>query len=298
MKNITELSFSGYKFLLYYAEVLNHEIAEYPHNHAQYEIYYVLDGQMRVDIAGNVQEIAKGHACMLARDIRHHVYYEPDVPHHYFACIFDLIPLEQLSVSGPDGANEYADIRRTLEPVDKRGFCMLCATPQMQEVVTRWSEVIEQRQLGWNTQLVMLCYQLVIFALQQLCTTKIRDQAFSGKENLAMAVSMYIHEHYPENISVESAAKALNVSPRHINRAYKSWCSTTFMKNVSLLRIAYAKNYLCSTDYSIDKIAEKIGFSSSRALYKLFQKYEGLSLSQYREQHRPQSRDTSGDEPT
>ena len=62
--------------------------------------------------------------------------------------------------------------------------------------------------------------------------------------------------------------------------------STTFMKNTNLLRIAYAKNYLCTTDLSIEEIAEKIGFTSSRALYKLFQQYEGLSLSQYRERHK------------
>ena len=41
-----------------------------------------------------------------------------------------------------------------------------------------------------------------------------------------------------------------------------------------------------TTDLSIEEIAEKIGFTSSRALYKLFQQYEGLSLSQYRERHK------------
>ena len=33
MKNIAELAFSGYKFVVYYAEMLDRWIAEFPHNH-------------------------------------------------------------------------------------------------------------------------------------------------------------------------------------------------------------------------------------------------------------------------
>ena len=52
---------------------------------------------------------------------------------------------------------------------------------------------------------------------------------------------------------------------------------------------AYAKYYLCTTDYSIVEIAERVGFTSPRTLYKLFRQYEGLSLSQYRKQHKKAS---------
>lgn len=286
MKNIVELPFSGYKFVLYYAEKLTQDIAEFPHNHFEYELYYVLSGQIQINIAGNVQRIPAGQACVLARDIKHHVYYEPDTPRQYMAVIFDVVPCERLSMNGPDGADEYGDIRQVLQSVDKIGFLRLDEPPHAEELAEQWLQEIEQRRLGWNTQAVMLCYQLVMLSLRQICTAPVRDRKPAGKENLAMAVTMYIHAHYPEDITLESAAKALNVSPRHVNRAYKSEYSTTFMKNANLLRIAYAKNYLCTTDYSIEEIAEKVGFTSSRALYRLFQQYEGLSLSQYREQHR------------
>lgn len=286
MKNIVELPFSGYKFVLNYAEVLTQEIAEFPHHHFEYEIYYVLSGRLRINIAGNVQSVSEGQACILARDIMHHVYYDPDTPKSYFAVIFDFVPCEQVSMNGPDGPNEYSDILQTLKEVDKIGFRLLQAPPDAGDMANRWQQEIEEKLLGWNTQAVMLCHQFVMTSLRQIHTAPVRDQEFSGKENLAMAVTMYIHEHYPENITVESVAKALNVSPRHVNRAYKSEYSTTFMKNANLLRIAYAKNYLCTTDYSIEEIAERIGFTSSRTLYKLFQQYEGLSLSQYREQYR------------
>jgi YesN/AraC family two-component response regulator len=58
---------------------------------------------------------------------------------------------------------------------------------------------------------------------------------------------------------------------------------TSIMKNLNLLRIEYAKRYLCLTDYSIEKISEMTGFSCSRILYKLFKKYVGIPISQYRD---------------
>jgi len=284
MRNISELSFSGYKFILYYAELMDQWIAEFPHNHALYEIYYVVDGSIKIRIADKVKEIKKEQACFLSKDIRHHVLYEPDVPKKYFALIFDLVLHDTNALKGPDGPMEYRDIFDAMEIVNKNRFYISKPLSE-QHLLATFEREIRERKVGWNTQAVMICYQFFIRALRMIATKAVTDIRFSGKENLAMSVSKYIHKHYREEISVQSVAEALNVTPRHINRAYKSMFSTTFMKNTNLLRIAYAKDFLCTTDDSIEEIAEKIGFSSSRALYKLFKQYEGGYISQYRERH-------------
>ncbi|MFA9381325.1 MAG: AraC family transcriptional regulator [Acetanaerobacterium sp.] len=285
MENIASMDFSGYRFILYYAEVMDEWIAEFPHHHAMYEIYYVLDGSIKINLAGTVKCIGKRQACFLAKDIKHHVFYEPDVPKSYFAVIFDVVPCERDNLNGPDGPLEYQDISDAMELFNLCGY-YISEPYEEQEVVKVLSREIQERKLGWNTQAVMLCYQFFIYSLRHISDKRVADTQFSGKENLAMSVSKYIHKHYSEDMSVESVAEQLNVSPRHINRAYKAMFSTTFMKNANLLRIAYAKNYLCTTDQSIEEIAEKVGFTSSRTLYKLFQKYEGISISQYRERHK------------
>jgi AraC-like DNA-binding protein len=284
MENISELSFSGYNFILYYAEMMDERIAEFPHHHMPYEIYYVLDGSIKINIAGRVRKIDKEQACFLSRDIKHHVFYEPDIKKKYFALIFDLALHETNSLKGPDGSMEYQDINDAMDIVNvNRHFI---SKPFSEQALLKMLDCeICKRELGWNTQAVMLCYQFFIHAMRQIATKSVADSQFSGKQNLAMSVSKYIHKHYQEEISVESAAKELNVTPRHINRAYKSMFSTTFMKNANLLRTAYSKDFLCTTDNSIEEIAEKIGFSSSRILYKLFKQYEGGCISQYRKHH-------------
>ncbi|WHH57166.1 AraC family transcriptional regulator [Petroclostridium sp. X23] len=290
MKNITALNFSGYKFILYYAEILDERIAEFPHNHAMYEIYYVLDGSIKINLAGKVECIGKEQACFLAKDIKHHLFYEPDVQKSYFAIIFDVVPCNQDNLNGPDGLLECQDIFDAMELFNSCGY-YVSELYERQEIPKALMREIKERKLGWNTQAIMLCYQFFIYLLRHISEKPVTDTQFSGKENLAMSVSKYIHKHYSDDMSVESVAEALNVSPRHINRAYKAMFSTTFMKNANLLRIAYAKYYLCTTDQSIEEIAEKVGFSSPRILYKLFQQYEGLSISQYRERHRQKQPD-------
>lgn len=285
MKNITSMDFSGYKFILYYAEVLDDMIAEFPHHHPLYQVYYVLNGSIKINIAGVIHTIGERQACILDKDVKHHVFYEPDVKKDYFSVIFDIVPTSGESFNGPDGVLEYKDILNTLNLLSANG-CYTSKPFDEQRIVEELDHEITEKKIGWNTQAVMLCYQFVIHSLRYINEKAASDIKFSGKDNLAMSVSKYIHKHYSEDISVESVAEQLSVSPRHINRAYKAMFSTTFMKNANLLRIAYAKEYLCKTDMSIEQISEDIGFTSPRILYGLFKKYEGIPVSQYRNDHK------------
>ena len=285
MKNITELNLSGYKFELNYAETLDEGIAEFPHSHFSYEIYYVLEGSIHIEIAGHLESIGTHQACFLSKGIKHHVRYDPDVAKQYFAVIFDIIPSRNDPMNGPSGPLEYRDLEDAMYLFNSCGYYISqpFSDAGIPEALNR---EMTERKLGWNTQSVLLCYQFFLLALRQIHPEQAMDKQFSGHENLTMSVSKYIHKHYPEDISLESVSNALNVSPRHINRAYKNAYDITFMKNTNLLRIAYAKYYLCNTTQSIEEIAEQVGFTSVRTLYKLFQQYEGISISQYRILHR------------
>jgi transcriptional regulator GlxA family with amidase domain len=58
--------------------------------------------------------------------------------------------------------------------------------------------------------------------------------------------------------------------------------NTSTIRTLNMVRIEYAKRYLCFTNYSVEKIVEIIGFSCPRTLYKLFKQHVGITMSQYR----------------
>ncbi|MBO1580302.1 helix-turn-helix domain-containing protein [Bacillus sp. XF8] len=92
----------------------------------------------------------------------------------------------------------------------------------------------------------------------------------------------YIHEHYHENITVQKLAQL-----EHYNRSYYSdWFLKETGKSPSAyiqeVRLNKAKELLRNTNLPILHIAIQVGLEHQSSLTRLFQKYEGITPSQYR----------------
>ncbi len=100
--------------------------------------------------------------------------------------------------------------------------------------------------------------------------------------NIAIEITKYMHNHYNQDITLDDAAKALFISTRQAQRIFKQFFNSSFTKMMNYYRMNYAKNYLMTTDYSVEKIAELVGLSSPQLLYNLFRTYEAQSIGEYR----------------
>ena len=95
----------------------------------------------------------------------------------------------------------------------------------------------------------------------------------------------YIHEHYNEKITVHKLA-----SLEHYNRSYYSdWFLKETGKSPSSylqeVRLNKAKELLRKTDLPILHIAIQVGLDHQSSLTRLFQKYEGITPSQFRKKY-------------
>ncbi len=111
-------------------------------------------------------------------------------------------------------------------------------------------------------------------------------QPISGQANLAVEITKYMHEHYAENISLDDVSKVFHITPRHVTRIFSDYFGTSFRRTLSVYRLNYAKNYLCSTDKTVEEIASLVGISAPQTLYRLFKENEGMTISEYRRYHR------------
>lgn len=283
-ENISEIEFSSYKYLLYYAEILDHLIAEFPHSHPMYQIYYMLQGPMQIEIEDELVELKTNVACILPCNVAHKVVYEPCFEKRYYSLIFNFEPLAKTSSTnnGPDGEFEFQDIMSVLERLSQKLYFIRQMPPETASFVEKHMEELRDRKLGWNTTFMMMSYHFVIQTLRMCGLDTIQDTAFSGYENIAMSGSKYIHKHYKERYTLGEASEDLNVSSRHLNRSYEMMFNRSFISNTNYLRVQYAKDYLSNTDLSIDVVAAKVGFSSEQTLYRLFKKYEGITIGEYR----------------
>lgn len=101
----------------------------------------------------------------------------------------------------------------------------------------------------------------------------------SGAVSDAMA---HIRSHYARNITVESLARLVSMSPSHFSRLFKKHTGYTPYEYLIKIRIDNAKSLLKRTDLPVAEIAFSIGFNSPSSFIYTFRVKTGISPSRFR----------------
>lgn len=89
----------------------------------------------------------------------------------------------------------------------------------------------------------------------------------------------YLDSHYDEKISIEFAAKFVNLNPYHFCKTFKKLTGRTFIDYVNLCRVNEAERLLLETDATVTEIAGKVGCDNPNYFTKLYKQYKGITPS-------------------
>ena len=180
---------------------------------------------------------------------------------------------------------EYGEIMEAMAHIDKekyrRGHCHQSQRPLLHRI---HHEPLNH-QLGWLCQTSALYCELFFNLLREVAPASSQIRTPLGYKNIALTATKYIHANYTEDLNIDMVAKALNVTPRHINRLFQELFGSSFARTVSIIRMEYAKQHLISSNESIERIAARVGLPSGKVLSKLFHEQEGMSHAKYRSLH-------------
>ena len=112
----------------------------------------------------------------------------------------------------------------------------------------------------------------------------LRDQN-SGNKNRSMLKTAvdFIDSHYmEEDMSLNKAANAANVSANHFSALFSQNMGQTFIEYLTNLRMNKAKEYLRCTSMRSSEIAGEIGYKDAHYFSYLFKKTQGMTPSDYR----------------
>lgn len=149
-------------------------------------------------------------------------------------------------------------------------------------------DIFEHHEKAFSFYPVFKLVELLMIALKSGTDMRnIHADAGSGYIDIQfmMQLDEIIAAYYSKSCSMEEIAAMLNISTRQINRIVKKWYNKTLRELFNEQRIHVAEHYLVTTDLSLDKIAEKVGFSSYPCLYREFFKKHNLSPAEYRKNH-------------
>lgn len=104
-----------------------------------------------------------------------------------------------------------------------------------------------------------------------------------SSELLMMAAKDYIHRRLSSDLGVEELADRLGISCSYFSLLFKNHFGETFVEYVTKQRMEHAKSLLLLTDKSIAKVGAASGYAERRYFTKVFQRYTGMTPSEFRE---------------
>lgn len=96
------------------------------------------------------------------------------------------------------------------------------------------------------------------------------------------AAAEYMEAHYDRMISLDQLSDNLHVSKHHLIRSFTTAAGVPPGEYLSRIRIEHAMRLLRHTEWSIDRIAESVGYSGGSYFIKVFRKTTGTTPGHFR----------------
>ncbi|MEY4462315.1 MAG: hypothetical protein RLY98_855 [Bacteroidota bacterium] len=120
--------------------------------------------------------------------------------------------------------------------------------------------------------------------LQQMidCTKLIQSVRGNKHSNLVDNCISYIDKHFAEEISLESEAQRLFISPNYLSQLVKKQLDTSVTKYVLKTRIKHARDLLKNTDLRVYEVSLKVGYKDEKYFHRVFKNQMGFTPEEYR----------------
>ncbi len=150
--------------------------------------------------------------------------------------------------------------------------CVLYKIPQ-QAVEIDYGKILENSKSAARMQEFLLTTIREIGEKMHLSTTKVDKVA---------EIKMYIDKNYREVMDLNSLANLFDISTSYLSRHFKKVAEMSLPDYINKTRLLHAKDMLKNTDKPIKDIALKVGYENLRSFNRIFQKYEGMPPSHWR----------------
>ncbi|MDD6484286.1 MAG: response regulator [Clostridiales bacterium] len=147
-------------------------------------------------------------------------------------------------------------------------------------IVYRWSKLEKHPMLTHN-----IVYMFLTGAVDEISKAfmRIKNKSASG---VIGEITDYINKNYANaELSMQLIAKIYYLTPSYLGKVFKEKMGESFKDYVLRVRMEKAKEMLINTSYKVHHIANLVGYTDVNYFYTKFQKYEGISPTQYREKN-------------
>ncbi|BBI31846.1 AraC family transcriptional regulator [Cohnella abietis] len=279
----------------YGIRVLRCHLAAFPpgciinfHKHSEYELHYIAKGKGKVILVDQTYDLHEGLFYLTGPDLVHYQESDLEEPMHELCLHLDIVPLDGTLEDNSWGdvleANEAQECIAALQRIPAIPFVdRFHAMNGFLDAFRIW----EDQPSGFYTLIKQAIVQIL------LRTTRVFDDP-DGKSGMPerdmnfhryQLATQYIQDNEGLPISLEQVAESISISPRQLQRIFRSEGQTTFSDYLEHVRLTSICSELIHTDRSIEEIALSHGYANPNYLYLVFKSKYEITPTSYRRMH-------------
>jgi len=193
---------------------------------------------------------------------------------------------DQIRIGQWENVRKY--ILYIIQYYEKEGADVLHTQQRILEILWIVSRVMDE--MGIESDIPLYAYKPLNFRQLQLETTRLLDKmihSFKQRTDRLEAdaihqLKQYILTHSQEDISLESLARKVGLSPIYISKIFKEKQGINYIDFLTECRIEKAKELIRDTDKSIKEITFEVGYHDPNYFSKVFKKLCNMSPKEYR----------------
>lgn len=248
------------------------------HYHQNPEMFYILDGELEVQIDDQTFPLKKGDIILVNANKRHMMNGSEGLLGARFEIDFHLLAehMESMQLlfwcnTVVDKNDAYQDLRNLLD-----------------QILSRYFEKDDKSALHLNALYFETAYLLTSNFLVKTDDVRVNLENSQDKQRIGQ-IQNYIQANYQSEVSLNDLASKLYLSNAYLSKYVKKHLGLTFMEYLNNVRLFHAVDELLYTKKNMTHIALDNGFPTSAAFTKAFRDVYGESPSEYRKQMQEQS---------
>lgn len=242
------------------------------HQHNEYEIIYVLEGEVDITINNVTHHVCDQTLVFLTNLENHSVRQITQVYRRYFVTLHtvptdafirnpDILSVLKNHTSLPN-CIDVSGISPTITGIFEKLLAYDCSEPFANELAS------------------IYITELLIHVLRMI--PRQADSVSSACKQRILNVQTYLDIHYRENIRIDTLSKQFYISQYHLSHQFKELTGYSPKQYLTMVRLKNAAVMLTATKASLIEVAAACGFSDINNFIKQFRRIYGCTPSSFR----------------
>lgn len=242
------------------------------HAHDFLELSILLEGEALYTIAGKQYHLHSGTVLLFNPNTIHGQFQPEDTYSHQLHIGITNLSLEGLEPNVFPNKSAILNLGELFSPFFDRAWQLV-------------NEVHEERS-QYLLMIKGLVTEMLVMILRNLDEHRentVEVQLSSNdrrKQDLVNHAVYYLETHHEEDITLDSLAETLLVSPTYLSKTFKERMGVSPINYLIQIRLNRAKELLKDKDLTVKEVAHSVGYDDAYYFSKLFKKYNGKAPSQ------------------